>query len=195
MIAYFLGDWRRLAVRGVAALLFGVATLVWPDITLWSLVVMFGAFALVDGVASLSAAIAAPFLRSRGWLALSGLTGIAAGIVTFVWPSITALVLQYAIAVWALAAGLALIATAVRIRREVSGEWRIALAGGLSVLLGVMLIATPGDGALAITWAIGWYAGLFGLVLLQLAWTVRHETGRSPQKRHPSGAPAGQAAS
>ena len=93
MIREFVGDWRLIAVRGVAAVLFGLAALVWPDATLWVLVLLWGAYALVDGVFSVAAAVPGRrVVPHRGWLVFSGLVGIAAGIVTRVWPSITAVV-------------------------------------------------------------------------------------------------------
>ena len=91
MMRPYVGSWKRLAVQGAAAVLFGLATLVWPSITLWALVLLWGAFVFVDGVTALSAAIGDPLLVHRGWVAFWGVTGIGAGLVTFFWPSITAL--------------------------------------------------------------------------------------------------------
>ena len=176
MMRPYLGSWRRLAVHGVAAILFGLATLLWPDVSLWALVVLWGAFAFVDGVTALSAAIADPLLRHRGWTAFWGVTGIAAGVVTFVWPSITAEALLIVIATWSLLIGGSQIVFAVRARKQVSDAWAIALGGALLVLLAVLLVINPGAGALGITWAIGWFAFLFGIVQLWLASVVRHET-------------------
>jgi uncharacterized membrane protein HdeD (DUF308 family) len=185
MMRPYVGSWKRLAVHGAAAILFGLATLVWPDVTLWALVLMWGAFAFVDGVTWLSAAVSDPLLRHRGWAAFSGLTGIAAGIVTFVWPSITAQALLFVIAVWSLLIGGSQIVFAVRTRQQVSHTWTIALGGVLLVVLGALLAVDPGAGAIGITWAIGWFAFLFGTVELWLAWFVREETralaGQSPE--------------
>jgi uncharacterized membrane protein HdeD (DUF308 family) len=175
----YVGSWKRLAVHGVAAVLFGLATLVWPSITLWALVVLWGAFAFVDGVTALSAAIADPLLVHRGWVAFCGVTGIAAGIVTFAWPSITAVALLVVIATWSLLVGGSRIAFAVEVRKQVHGAWTIGLGGALLILLGVLLLVDPGAGAIGITWAIGWFAFLFGGIELWLAATVRHETRKS----------------
>ena len=136
MMRPYVGSWKRLAVHGVAAILFGLATLVWPDVSLWALVVLWGAFAFVDGVTALSAAIADPLLRDRGWAAFWGVTGIAAGVVTFVWPSITAQALLVVIATWSLLIGGSQIVFAVKARKQVSDAWAIALGGALLVLLG-----------------------------------------------------------
>jgi uncharacterized membrane protein HdeD (DUF308 family) len=183
MMRPYIGSWKRLAVSGVAAVLFGLATLVWPDVTLWALVVLWGAFAFVEGITALSAAITDRLLLHRGWVAFRGVTGIAAGVVTFLWPSITALALALVIATWALLIGGSQIAFAIRARKQLPGAWAIALGGALLVVLGLLLVISPSDGAIGITWAIGWLAFLFGIVQLSLASVVRHET------REPTGQP------
>lgn len=172
----FVGSWKRLAVHGVAAVLFGLATLVWPSITLWALVVLWGAFAFVDGITALSAAITDRLLVHRGWLAFRGLVSIAAGVVTFLWPAITAVALLVVIATWAFLVGGSRIAFAISTRKQIHGTWSIALGGVALVLLGVLLVIDPGAGAIAITWAIGWLAVFFGGLELWLASVVRHET-------------------
>jgi uncharacterized membrane protein HdeD (DUF308 family) len=171
----YIGSWQRLAGHGVAAVLFGLATLVWPHVTLWALVLLWGAFAFVDGVIALSAAIGDPVLLHRGWVAVWGVTGIGAGLVTLAWPAITALALLLVIAIWSLVVGGSQIAFAVEARHQVSGAWAVGLGGAMLLLLGFVLLVTPADGALAITWAIGWLAFLFGTVELGLASSVRHE--------------------
>ena len=179
MMRPYVGSWKRLAVHGVAAVLFGLATLVWPSITLWALVVLWGAFAFVDGITALWAAIADPLLVHRGWVAFWGVAGIGAGIVTFAWPSITAVALLVVIATWSLLVGGSRIAFAVEVRKQVHGAWTIGLGGALLILLGVLLLIDPGAGAIGITWAIGWFAFLFGGLELWLAAIVRHETHKS----------------
>jgi uncharacterized membrane protein HdeD (DUF308 family) len=177
MIRSYIGDWRLIALRGVAAILFGIGTLVWPGVTLWVLVLMWGVYAIVDGVAALAAAIIGRrVLPHRGWLAFTGVVSIAAGIAAFVWPGITALALLYLIAAWAFVTGVAQISTAISMRKEITDEWVLGIAGVLSVVLSVLLVIAPGAGALAITWAIGWYAVVYGGMLLTLAWEVRRES-------------------
>jgi uncharacterized membrane protein HdeD (DUF308 family) len=175
MIVFALPDWRTLALRGLAALAFGVLALIWPRLTLLALVILWGAFALADGVITLTAvATKSPATRARPRLfILQGFLGIAAGIITFVWPGITALALLFVIAAWALLTGVMQLMAAIRLRREIEGEWLLGLSGALSVLLGVLLVITPGAGALVITWLIGWWAVVFGTVLVVLAWRVR----------------------
>lgn len=195
MMRPFIGSWKRLAVSGVAAGLFGLTTLVWPGVTLWALVALWGAFALVDGITALSAAITDRVLVRRGWVAFSGVTGIAAGVVTFLWPSITTLALLAVIATWSLIVGGSQIAFAITARKQVPRAWSIGLGGALLVLFGGLLIVSPGDGALGITWAIGWFAMLFGGHQLWLSSIVRHETHeqarptgiRTPQPLHAVG--------
>ena len=126
MIRNFLGSPRHLAIRGVAAIVFGIATLIWPDVTLWALVVLWGAYALVDGSIALASAISDKYLLNRGRIALAGISGIVAGVLTFVWPEITALALLYVIAAWSLVNGFTLIGIAVSERKRLTGEWVIA---------------------------------------------------------------------
>ena len=193
MIRNYLGSPRRLALRGVAAIVFGIATLLWPDVTLWALVVLWGAYALIDGTIALAGAISDKYLLNRGWVAVAGISGIVAGVLTFVWPEITALALLYVIAAWSLVNGFTLIAIAISERKRLTGEWVIALDGILSVLLGLVLIITPGAGALAITWAIGWWACLSGGASLWLAWMVQRELSGSKTRQVGQGSQAAHA--
>ena len=188
MIRNHLGSTRRVALRGVAAVVFGLLTLVWPGVTLRALVIVWGAYALVDGAVALSAAIADRYLLHRGWVAVTGVSGIVAGVMTFLWPGITALAVLLVIAAWSLLSGVSLIAIAVQTRKRIRGEWVIGLTGFLSVLLGIVLMITPGAGALAIAWAIGWWACLSGSAFLWLAWTIHHEAEDSDARpsRRPS---------
>jgi uncharacterized membrane protein HdeD (DUF308 family) len=179
MLVLLFGDWRANALRGVAALAFGILTLIWPGLTLWALVLLFGAYALVDGVFALAHAFThdRPSRGRRAWLVVEGLVGIAAGVITFVWPDITALALLYLIAAWAIVTGAVEIATSVELRNATRDWWLLLLAGLASVALGVLLMITPGTGALVITWLIGWYAVFAGTMLLALAWRLRREEG------------------
>jgi uncharacterized membrane protein HdeD (DUF308 family) len=175
MLLTIVGNWKSLAIRGAAALLFGLLTLVWPGPTLWALVLLWGAYVLVDGISILAAVFThAPGTADRrGWLIVEGVAGIAAGLVTFVWPDITALALLFVIAAWALVTGVMEIVAAVRLREVLDREWLLGLLGVLSILFAIGLVITPGAGALVITWFIGWYAAFSGILLLALAWRVR----------------------
>jgi uncharacterized membrane protein HdeD (DUF308 family) len=165
--------WYTFAIRGAAAILFGVLTAFWPGVTVFVLVTLFGAYALVDGVATAVSAIRGRRRGHRGLLALSGLVGVAAGVITFVWPAITALALLYVVAAWMFVTGIAHIATAVRLRKELDKEWLLALGGALSVAAGLALAVLPGVGILALTWLIGAYAIVFGSILVALAVRLR----------------------
>lgn len=171
--------WWVLEIRGVAAILFGILAIVAPGTSLLALLILWGAYALVDGVFNLIlAARRGRAGQSWGWLVFEGIVSIGAGVLTFAWPGMTALILLVVIAVWAVLTGIAKIATAIRIRRQVSGEWMLAVSGVLSILFGVFLLLSPGAGALALVWVIGAYAIIFGALLIGLGLRL-HRWGRS----------------
>ena len=171
-------NWWALALRGLAALIFGLLAFVWPGITLWALILLFGAYMLVDGAFAIVAAVRVAGDAARWWLLLvEGILGVLAGIVAFVWPGLTALALLYFVAAWAIVTGIFEIVGAIRLRREIEGEWALILGGALSVLFGVLLLVVgPGVGLLSLVWLIGVYAVAFGVLLLILAFRVRNET-------------------
>jgi uncharacterized membrane protein HdeD (DUF308 family) len=142
-------------------------------VTLATLVLFWGAFVLVDGVLSLISAIRGGGPGSRWWLALVGLAGIAAGIITFAYPGLTSLVLLFVIAFWAIIAGVFEIVGAVTLRKEIENEWMLILAGALSVIFGVILLMQPAAGALALAWLIAGYAIAFGILNVIFAFRVR----------------------
>ena len=171
-------NWWLFLIRGIAAILFGILALAWPGVTLVTLVLLYGAFVLIDGVSALGAAVLGKTSKTpRWWLAIVGLLGIAAGVLTFVWPDITALVLLLFIAGWSVAIGVFQIIGAVRLRKHIDNEWWLILSGALSVLLGVALFLMPGAGALALIWLIAIYAILFGVVTLAFAFRLRRHKG------------------
>jgi uncharacterized membrane protein HdeD (DUF308 family) len=189
MLALFpIADWRLVALRGVAALAFGVLTLMWPGLTLWALVVLFGVYVLVDGAFTLVDVVRnAPGARAhRGLLIVEGVAGVAAGIVTFVWPAVTALALLFLIAAWAFVLGVSRVIAAVELRHIIDHSWLVGLAGGLSIAFGALLVITPGAGALVITWLIGWYALVIGVLLLVLAWRIRRFVSEERRRVEPS---------
>jgi uncharacterized membrane protein HdeD (DUF308 family) len=167
-------NWWALVLRGALAVIFGILAIVFPDITVGALVILFGAFALVDGVFAIVAAIrAAERKRSWGALVLEGIAGIALGILTFVWPDVTAFALLYLIAAWAFITGVFEIAAAIRLRREITGEFWLGLAGVASIAFAILVVIFPGSGAVAIVWVIGIYAILFGALLIGLGLRLR----------------------
>lgn len=174
-------NWWALALRGLFAILFGVLAFVWPGLTLQALVILYGAYALVDGVFALVAAVRAAEAHARWWtLLIEGLVGIGAGILTFIWPGITALVLLYLIAAWAIVTGLLEIVAAIRLRKEITDEWALGASGAASVIFGLLLMIFPGAGALTLVWLIGAYALVFGILLLVLAFRLRGRPEAAP---------------
>jgi len=167
-------NWGAIAIRGVAAILFGVLTFVVPGLTLTALVLLFGAYALVDGAFNIIAAVRRRAGDPPWWvLLLEGIVGVAAGVVTFVLPGLTAVTLVYIIAAWAIVTGVLEIVAAVRLRRQLTGEWWLLLGGVLSVVFGVVVMLAPAAGALAMVLWIGAYAIVFGALLLALAFRLR----------------------
>ena len=167
-------SWWMLLLRGLVAIAFGVLTFARPGITLASLVLVFGAFALADGVLGAWTALTHRHDGENRWLLLlGGLAGIGVGVLTLFEPGITAVALLFYTAIWAITTGVLEIVAAIRLRHEMQGEWMLVLAGLCSVAFGVLLMARPGDGALAVLWLIGSYALLFGLLLLALSFRVR----------------------
>lgn len=166
-------NWWVILLRGILSLIFGVLTFVWPGITLAVLVALYGAFALVDGVLAIVAAIRGGTPAPRWWLALVGVFGIAAGVLTAVWPQITAFVLLFFIAAWAIAMGVMQIVGAIKLRNEIEGEWLLIASGVLSVLFGLMLVAWPSEGALAMVLVIGAFAILFGILMIGFSFRLR----------------------
>jgi len=165
--------WWLILLRGIVAILFGLLAFVWPGITLLTLILLYGAFALADGVLALGHAIMGGNVGSRWWLALVGIAGIAAGLVTFFMPGLTALVLLFFIAGWAIAMGVFQIIGAIRLRKEIDNEWLIGLSGALSVLFGLVLLFAPGPGILGLIWVIASYAIVFGIMLVMEAFKLK----------------------
>lgn len=174
MIQMLSRHWWVLALRGVLAIIFGILALLWPGLVLGTLILLFGAYAFVDGVFAIIAGIRAYGDNKRWWVMLiEGLLGVAVGILTFLWPITAGMVLLYFIAAWAIVTGIFEIIAAIQLRREISGEWLMILSGVLSVLFGIVIIIFPGAGALSITWILGAYAILFGILFIILAFRLR----------------------
>lgn len=173
MLGDLTKNWGAFVVRGIAAILFGIAGFLMPGITLAALVVLFGVYALVDGIFSIIAAVRGQ-ARAPWWaLVLRGIFGIAAAAVALLLPGLTAIALVYLIAAWAIASGIVELITAVRLRKLLEKEWLLAVAGVLSIIVGVFLAANPGAGALALLWLICGYAIVFGILLVALGFRLR----------------------
>lgn len=166
--------WWLLLLRGILALSFGFAAFALPGITLASLVLLFAAFAFADGIVEVYHAVRIRTHSENWWLLLlEGLLGIAFGVITFQAPDITTLVLLIYIAAWAIASGVMRIALAIQVRKEIEGEWMMALGGLASLLFGALMLARPGAGALAVIWLIGAWAMLIGVFLIVVAFEAR----------------------
>jgi uncharacterized membrane protein HdeD (DUF308 family) len=167
-------NWWLLLLRGIAAIAFGVIAMAWPALTLLTLtlIIIYGVFALSDGVITIVAAITGGAAGQRWWLALVGILGIAAGVVTFLWPGLTAVLLLFVIAIWAIAIGIAEIVGAIRLRKEIEGEWLLIFSGIISVLFGVGILVHPAAGAVAIVWVIGLYALIVGWLYIAFAFRL-----------------------
>jgi uncharacterized membrane protein HdeD (DUF308 family) len=166
-------NWWLILLRGICAVIFGVLTFAWPGVTLAVLVLFYGAFAFVDGVLALIAAVMGGQPAPRWWLAIVGVLGIAVGIVTLMMPGMTALVLLYFIAFWAIMIGAMQVTGAIRLRKEIDNEWMLIASGILSVVFGIILLVAPGAGALGLLFVIGVYAVIHGIMLITLAMRLR----------------------
>jgi uncharacterized membrane protein HdeD (DUF308 family) len=171
----WMANWWALALRAAAAIILGIVAFAIPGVTLAAIVLLFGIYAVIDGVLALIAAVRG--LRSHGqWgaMLIEGLIGIAAGVVALLWPGIGALALTLLVAAWALTTGVLEIVMAVRLRRMIKGEWLLILGGVLSIALAILVALFPGTGALLLIWWMGAYALAYGVVVLTLALRIRH---------------------
>jgi uncharacterized membrane protein HdeD (DUF308 family) len=167
-------NWWLLLLRGVIAVVFGILAFAEPGISLTVLVLWFGAYAFVDGIATSWIAIAHRRDKENwGVLLLAGLAGIAIGVITWFAPDMTTLGLVFYVALWAIVTGVMELVLAIRLRKEIEGEWSLGLAGIVAILFGVVLIARPGPGALALLYVIAAFAILFGIAQLVFAFRMR----------------------
>ncbi len=154
------------------AVLFGLIAIIWPDITVLALVFLWGAYAIVDGITA--GWVGFQSGTSNRWLwILTGISGVLAGVISFAWPGVTAMVLLIFIAVWSIMVGVFQIVSAWQLRKEVEGEWLLALSGALFVLLGAFLLIRPGQGIAALTIALGIWALIWGVTLVALGLKAR----------------------
>jgi uncharacterized membrane protein HdeD (DUF308 family) len=166
-------NWWILAVRGAAAIVFGVLAWFWPDVTLIALVILFGAYVLVDGVFNLITAALGHSREPRWIVAVMGIAGILVGIVAFGWPDLTAVALIYLLAAWAVTMGAFAIIGAIALRRDIEDEWLLVVIGLLAIAFGVVIAVFPGAGVLALVWLIGAFAVAYGVLQLSLAFRLR----------------------
>jgi uncharacterized membrane protein HdeD (DUF308 family) len=174
-------NWWLLLIRGIVAVAFGIAALVWPGKALLVAVFLYGAYAFSDGLLALIAAFSR---RSSGastwWLVLMGIFGMLAGVIAFVWPGITALILVLVFASWAVLMGVLEIAGAIELRKEIDNEWWLILGGVVSIVFGLLVLANPGMGAVALVWLMSFYALILGSSWIALAFRLRKHANRAP---------------
>jgi uncharacterized membrane protein HdeD (DUF308 family) len=171
-------NWWAMALRGIVAVLFGLIAFLIPTATLYALTILFGVYALIDGIVNLAAAVHSARQGEHWWaLLFEGIAGLAAAVVTMLWPLLTLVVLIYIVASWAVITGILEILAAIRLRRFIRGEWLLVLTGVASVVFGFLLFAAPGPGAIVIAWWIGAYVFVFGLLMLGLAFRLRRWSG------------------
>ncbi len=167
-------NWTLMLLRGLTAILFGILVWVMPELSVKMLVYLFGAFVMADGIFGTWVAIVArKDYEDWGILLLWALVGIGVGILTLMAPGVTAMALVYFIAIWAVTTGVLEVVVAIRLRKEIEGEWMLILGGLVSVAFGVLLILQPAAGAIALVWVIGLYAVVFGLLLMILSFRTR----------------------
>jgi uncharacterized membrane protein HdeD (DUF308 family) len=178
------GHWRALALRGAIAILFGLAALLRPGIAVEALILLFGAYALVDGVFSIVGVFGGTREGTSHWLLfIEGVAGILAGLIAFALLGLTAFLLLYLIAACAIVTGISEIAMAIRLRKEISGEWAVIVGGAFSVLFAVILaVVGPVAGLLSLVWLIGIYAVAFGIMLLIAGFRLRSEESGNADK-------------
>lgn len=166
--------WWLLLVRGILAILFGIIALVAPGIALLAFIYVFAAYAILDGITAIVVSFRErSFLRTWWVLLLEGILGVIFGILAFVWPGETALILLYLVAFWALVTGIIEISSAFIVPGSVGLRWGLGLAGLLSIIFGIILIVHPGAGLLAVLWLVGIYAIVFGVSLIIYAFQIR----------------------
>jgi uncharacterized membrane protein HdeD (DUF308 family) len=168
-------NWWLVVLRGVLAILLGLAAFLWPGLTLLVLITMFGVYAIVDGVVAIVTGVKQAKNSPRWWVfLLEGLVGIGAGVVALIWPGLATAILLGIIAGWAVITGIFEIAAAIRLRREINNEWLLMLGGLLSIAFGVLLVLQPAAGSLTLIWMIGAYQLMFGVLLIALGFRLRN---------------------
>src|SRR2546427_3138280 len=159
------GNFRTMFLfRGIAAILFGILTFVWPQLTLSVLVLLFGVFAVISGITAVAVALRNREEQGWGLLLFEGILGILAGVVALVWPGITALAFLYLLAAWAIITGILELVAPLSFPMSAGRAVLMALTGLVSIVFGVLIAAQPSSGLLAVVWLIGGYAIVFGIM-------------------------------
>ena len=172
-------------LNGLAAILFGIMAFMWPGLTLLTLVLLFGIYSIADGLTAIGASLARSDTGRSWWqMLLLGVVSIGAGITAIAWPGISAVLLLYVIAAWAVIRGLCEIIAAIELRKVIDHEWMLILAGLASILLGAALVAQPAVGAVAVVWWIGAFACAHGIFMVLLAFKLKKIRPALDSARH-----------
>lgn len=167
-------NWWMVLIRGIAAVIFGLVALFLPGLTAYSLLLTFGIFAVVDGVFAIITGFHRKSEDDRWWAWLvEGLLSIIIGLMALFWPAATAIAIVIWIAAWAIVAGIMRIIAAIRLRREIEGEWALGLSGLLLTLWGALMAYMPVSGILSLTWLMGVFAIMIGIVLIVLSFRLK----------------------
>jgi uncharacterized membrane protein HdeD (DUF308 family) len=181
-------NWPLVLTRGIAALVFGVFAFGAPTLSLGLLVLLFGAYALADGLLAVASAVHARDGERWTMLLLEGMAGIVIGALAILRPTLTAMALLYLVAFWAILTGVMELGTAIRLRRRIDNEWLLALGGTASLGIGALLLIFPGPSALAFAFWLGSYAIIFGVLMVALGLRLwrweRHPVGEMPTLLH-----------
>jgi uncharacterized membrane protein HdeD (DUF308 family) len=178
-----VSTWWMLAMRGLAALFFGAFAVLWPELALSTITALFGAYALVDAAAALaSLALGRGTWRSQWWVWVVVAVGAAAGMVAFLWPGATAMLVMYLIAAWACVSGTVQLVGARLLRRELRNEWLLLLSGAVSIFFGAMIFILSGAGTAALTPILALYSLIYGAVMIGLSIGLRHRKVKAPPK-------------
>ncbi|THV41738.1 HdeD family acid-resistance protein [Glycomyces buryatensis] len=164
MLELLAKNWAWVLARGIITLLFGALAVFWPGITLLALVILFGAYAIVDGITAIVMGMRKE--TGRGWTIFIGVMGVIAGLIALVWPGISALALLYVIAFWALVLGIGYIVKGFGVKGDAGGRWMLVFSGLVGVILGILLLARPGEGAVALVLTIGFLALIWGVITI-----------------------------
>ncbi|MFP7675619.1 HdeD family acid-resistance protein [Marivita sp. S0852] len=174
LTSYLERNWWLLLIRGIAAILFGIAAFAWPGLTMSVLVLLFGAWTFVDGAFAIADSIRYRDRIDKWWLwLLDGVFGVFVGLLALFMPGVTAFVLLMFIAAWAILGGILRIVAAIQLRKKIEGEWLLGLGGALSILFGVLLIAVPQAGLLSFIWLIAVWSIAIGILFTILAFGLR----------------------
>jgi uncharacterized membrane protein HdeD (DUF308 family) len=179
MVHVLARNWWALLIRGIAAVIFGILAFAWPGATLFVICILFGAYAFVDGVFAIVAAVRAAQAHERWWpFVIEGIVGLAIAAVTFYDISITFLALYFTVAVWAFVTGILEIAAGIQLRKSIANEFLLILAGLASIVFGIFMFWHPIAATVAIIWIIATYAIVFGIIMIALAFRLRgHSSG------------------